>query len=162
MQSSREMESDSKSSSRSSNKNRASSGISPSTVAGISILAFAAVSASMAGTIWRSNRARKRATQAVVDFRSNYHIEKRPLPLPSEVRSKEISRSENAIESDAHVAQIGENNTQFSEDGHFTYGDAAKALLIATSAVGFVAAGSGYYVVNKLELSDVRGILSFA
>lgn len=143
-------EMDEQSSSRSSNKHTPSTGMSPSSVAGISILAFAAVSASMAGTIWRSNRARNRARQAVIDFRSNYHIEKRPLPLPSEVRSGDIGRSED-------TAQSSPNHTEDEVD-HFTYGDAAKALLIATSAVGVLAAGSGYYVVNKLDLSDVSGL----
>ncbi|TIA87402.1 hypothetical protein E3P99_03192 [Wallemia hederae] len=144
--------------STSTEKKKGSSGLSATTVAGITVLAFAAVSISTGATIWRANRARSKARQAVVDFRSNYHIEKRPAPLP--VQRLESVGVDGAQEKEMNMEMAAEkvHHQHFHDPDaqHFTYGDAGKALLIATAGVSAVFGGAGWYAINKMELSDIQ------
>ncbi|TIB72162.1 hypothetical protein E3Q06_01772 [Wallemia mellicola] len=120
-----------------------SKGLSKASIAGVSVLAFVCVSASMGATIYRSMRARNKARQALIDFRSNYHIEKKPAPMPSSLRSHPtLDNSGGVLKEDT--------------GGHFTYGDAAKSLGIATAIVGTLAGVSGYYLINQFNLSNIE------
>ena len=136
---------------------KGSSGLSATTVAGITVLAFAAVSISTGATIWGANRARSKARQAVVDFRSNYHIEKRPAPLPVQtLESVGVDgKQDKHMEMEMAAEKVHDQHLHESDAQHFTYGDAGKALLIATAGVSAVFGGAGWYVIDKMELSDV-------
>ena len=122
------------------NDNNASTNISKTSVAGISALAFIFVSASMGATIYRSIRLKNKAQRALIDFRSNYHIEKRPTPLPNTLKTPQNSPTPNT-----------HPNPQ-DNDGTFSYGDAIKALGIATASVTTISSLTAYYLINKFDI----------